>query len=341
MFKDLLFTSLFFIISTFNLIGQEPVELKMNLEVGDKYSIFLPINMNMDITMSIDKDALSAVLSEKEITLPEKKSKKEKKKGEEEIQTPAIEKMSLNINLGIFLRFKVIEFNKEVYNLQVFYDRFKIEMNSGDSVIIMDTNVEPFDIKNDFQKEWKILKKVTEQEFFFEVSSLGDIQKVRNYERIKNLLNSRPLNPLTEEESNEFFAYEYLDLDKLKSTWQSVFKIYPEQPVSIGDSWVIQTFDEDKFAPMKSIDTYTLREITEENYIIEYNSIISDNASFETISPVLITGVASGTINLSRLDNFQQIHPYALEMDMTMNFMGINMLTKTSAKDVYKVEKIN
>lgn len=341
MFKDLLFTSFFIFITSVNLVGQEPIELRMNLEVGDKYSIFLPINMNMDITMSIDKDALSTVLSEKEIVLPEKISKKEKKKSEEKILDSAIEKMSLNINLGIFLQFKVIEFNGNIYNLQVFYDRFKIEMNSGDSVIIMDTNIEPTDIKTDLQKEWKILKKVTQQEFFIEVSPLGEIQTVRNYERIKNILNSRTLNTLEEEEKEDFFAYEYLDLDKLKSTWQSVFKIYPEQPVDIGESWVIQTFDEDKFAPMKSIDTYTLREVTEESYIIEYNSIISDNASFKTISPVLITGVASGTINLSRLDNFQQTHPYALEMDMTMNFMGINMLTKTSAMDVYKVEKIN
>jgi hypothetical protein len=92
---------------------------------------------------------------------------------------------------------------------------------------------------------------------------------------------------------------------------------------------------------MKTTDTYTLKEITEENYIIEYNSIISDNASFETLSPVLITGIASGTINLSRTDNFQQIHPYALEMDMSMNFMGINMFTKTFAQDIYKVEKTN
>jgi hypothetical protein len=341
MLKDLLFTSLFFLIASFSLIGQESVQLKMNLEVGDKYSIFLPINMNMDITMSIDKEALSEVLLEKEIAIPEKKSKKEKNKTAEEIQSPAIEKMSLNLNLGIFLRFKVIEFKEDIYNLQVFYDRFKIEMNSGDSLFIMDTNTEPNNIKNDLQKEWKNLKKITEQEFFIEVSSLGDIQKVRNYDRIKNILNSSPLNSLMEEDKEAFFAYEYLDLDKLKSTWQSVFKIYPEQPVAIGESWVIQTFDEDKFAPMKSTDTYTLKEITEESYIIEYNSIISDNTSFETISPVLITGVASGTINLSRSDNFQQTHPYALEMDMSMNFMGINMLTKTSAKDVYKVEKIN
>lgn len=346
MIKNIKTSFFFLLLSTFSLSSQELVELKINLQEGDKYKVFMPMTMDMDITMSMDNKSILDVIPEAgNLATASSKSLKNKEKNkskENSASKTAAENFRLKMKMGTYYRFKVIEFVDGVYNLQVTFDRVVVMVEVEDSFMVMDTQLEPKGMDKELTDNWKTLQKIIGQEFYMEVSSIGDIQKIRNYDKILQIINNGKSQHETDEEEGEFYAFEYLSIDKLKSSWQYVFKIYPQQPVSLGESWVIDSYDEDKYAPMKSTDTYTLKEITDDYFVIEYQSVITDYVLDEAnLTPVNINGSASGTINLSRTDNFQQIHPFKIEIDMNMSFMGLTMGSKTVGQDTLKVEKIN
>lgn len=329
-----------------NLSAEDIVELNMNLREGDSYLIEIPLNMKIDMTMSMDTSEMGKLMSifstifSADNNSGKKKTKKTTSNKKNDVIEPLEEKIQMNLNLVIFLKVKVIDLIQDGYNLMVSYNRFKATMNTDDILYEIDTHKELDNKYIEFLEDWNTLRKITEYEFFMDVSSKGDINNIKNYEQINYLIAKPSKSTLLGKEEKQLDVYEYLDVEKMKAIWDGVFKIYPENPVRIGDSWYIDTFDDDKLAPTKTTSKFTLLEINESNYVINYACSITDNNSKDAVLPVIINGKGEGLITLNKQDNFQQTQPFSIEMDVFMNIFGMNSNTKVTVSDIYKVEKL-
>lgn len=111
-------------------------------------------------------------------------------------------------------------------------------------------------------------------------------------------------------------------IDQMNQSLASSFITYPENAVKVGDSWNATTEIAGQ-APMTQEFTYTVKEITPTNVILNVDGTIK-------LSPEAMmsgSGDFNGTMTINRLDGFVQSS--VLKQNLNMSVMGMDMKTVT------------
>ncbi len=116
----------------------------------------------------------------------------------------------------------------------------------------------------------------------------------------------------------------------------SFFKIFPDKPVSVGDSWSDTLLTE----AVQSITNYKLSAITDSTYVIE----LTENAATTTKATIMgaesttsMTNKTTGTIILSRQTGILKEKKLATESSGTTNIMGMPLPVTSKSSTVITV----
>jgi hypothetical protein len=111
-------------------------------------------------------------------------------------------------------------------------------------------------------------------------------------------------------------------IDQMNQSLESTFINYPENAVKVGDSWNATSEIEGQ-APMTQEFTYTVKEITQTNVVLNVDGTIK-------LSPEAMmsgSGDFNGIMTINRLDGFVQSS--VLKQNLNMSVMGMDMKTVT------------
>ncbi|MFB6317894.1 DUF6263 family protein [Saccharicrinis sp. FJH54] len=178
--------------------------------------------------------------------------------------------MGQSIDMGMTMKsslnFKVDEIKDTIYDISAKYDSVSMSMES--SMFNMTANSESEDAANPLTG---IMSGMTDKPFNIQLTKHGRIEGVSNIESLfesDNPMAQAQLDQVKVQLQNAFGE------ESVKSNLQMVTDIFPDHPVKVGDSWVINSTQSSAFK-INYNTTYTLVEKTADYYLITGSSVIT------------------------------------------------------------------
>lgn len=189
------------------------------------------------------------------------------------------------------LSHKVIAVRDSTYELEVRYQSIGMHMVIGERRIDFSS-----DNKNSQDVYTKIMMGMLDKPFTVIISRKGKVLEVKNIEKLySDMLVNLP--QITEAQKAQFKnQMEQSFGDKaIKGNFQDVFAMFPATVVGLNDTWESSTLLE-SVVTATTTTTYSLRQITDKNYLIHGDAVIKADGSAEFKQ---INGMPLRYINIS------------------------------------------
>jgi hypothetical protein len=183
-------------------------------------------------------------------------------------QTMMGQEMKIDMSYGADMLYEILPSvpNKD---LKMTYGKTKMNMSMMGRNISMDS--ENPDTTDALSKPMHALKGSV---ITATVSNKGEVVKITGTEELnKKLTDASGGNPQTAEMLKGVIGEK-----ALKSAFEQSFKIYPDKPVKLGDSWITTTTIESTYI-LHSVNTYTLNKIDGNNAVLDVASKLSTNGA--------------------------------------------------------------
>lgn len=329
--KNLFF---FFLLCTLILpsaFAQEKLNLRLQLQLNDRYRIIIPMDMPTDISMSVDEAKMKALFKE---IMPADEANEAT--ATDSSAAPKVEKTTMQMGMEMGIVMKVVEAGDKEYKLEAYYEYLESSLKSAEDSFSYSTRSSNPELSNEHKAEFESIKKVIDKKFYIVLSPNGELKSLMGYDKvISSLKKKNTANPMADDRP---LLMEQLDKDEIMTTMKEIFDVFPDKPVGVGNSWTKEYEVKDELTPYKVRTKYTLKEIQADHCRILAETVLFSDRMEKQLAHV--TGMGSGEILLSKKDFLAQTQPYTLDMDIDMEFLGMLMKFSTKAKGIYKIEKL-
>ncbi|POY37050.1 hypothetical protein C3K47_08305 [Solitalea longa] len=225
--------------------------------------------------------------------------------------------------LNITYSFDIVNAIKQDKNIKVVYDKiYSLTEAMGAST--------EYDSAKDDGTGNNPLSALKGAGFTMVVSPKGEVKSVKGAdEMMEKMAQKSSSDSATVEKVKEMLGKQFGN-EALKSTMESSLKIYPDKPVKVGESWMIESSVQ-SMLPMNIKSTYTLNEVKDNKAYITVNSVISANGPAEIMGLTLQTnlnGQNNGNMVLDIKTGVALDYQVKVEIDGTMSAMGQNIKMK-------------
>lgn len=204
------------------------------------------------------------------------------------IQHVAGQKMDMNIMMHFGMNFRVSDVTGDRIHAKMGFSSIEMEMITpmGSFLFSSEKDVEantmmPVDLS-------KMLKSMKNVSFDMVMTKYGKVESLKGYdEMIESILNTFDLSESQKIQARTALAQNFSE-EKMIEQMKNM-TIYPAYPVAIGESWMLEV----NTNQMDLENTYTLKEITENEIVLEVDSKIL-NMKIEGGSG-LLEGIQHGT----------------------------------------------
>lgn len=195
--------------------------------------------------------------------------------------------------VGCKISHKVTGIKDTTYELAVAYESLAMHMDIGGKTIDINSEMGGHDVIS------KLLMQMLHRPITVIISKTGHVLDVKNNDNLyAHMFDSIP-NISAEKKAQFKLQMEQSFGEKaLKTNFQDAFAVFPNNPVSINDKWIVNTqLDKVIFANIKT--TYTLKGINDNSYNVQGQAEVTpiENAEYSPINgmPVNCTQV-NGTV---------------------------------------------
>ncbi|UKT63753.1 DUF6263 family protein [Pedobacter mucosus] len=216
-------------------------------------------------------------------------------------------------------------------NINVIYNRIYMKSVTGGNTMILDSNVPDSTKKNPFSG-------LKGARFSMVFAPNGEIKAVTGIDKMVAKMATEMTNDTSEVKQIQNSLTQQFNAEMVKQTMESSFKIYPEKPVKIGDSWTVDTKIKMSM-PIETITKYTLKDVKNGIATLNVNGTLLSKGNFETMGNKLETdlkGTNSGDVEMDiksgmvinshlRIDLFGTMKSMGKNIDFDMQ--GINKIT--------------
>lgn len=238
------------------------------------------------------------------------------------------QEINLTQNIGTDYTFDITDGKNGDKNVKVIYNRITMKSIAMGNTMIMDSEQDNTDKKNPFSG----LKGATFNMVFGsngEIKSVTGISEMLDGMVVKMTSDSSQLKQLKASLSKQFNA------EAMKQTMESSFKLYPDKPVKIGDSWAVDTKVQMSM-PIETNTTYMLKEVKDGIATLNVKGTLVSKGNFETMGNNMETdlkGTNSGDVQLDIKTGM------ILNSHLRIEMFGI---VKTMGQDIdFEIQGIN
>lgn len=187
--------------------------------------------------------------------------------------------------------FEVKSIENSIYQIDVSYKEL------GISIDFFGSSIEFSSLKEDINDVTsKILKNMTNKKFSLKMNKSGKILELKGIDNLYNdLFNG--VEGISQEEKDEIttqMKYSFGE-ESFKNNLEMSTPIFSDKNVKIGDKWTTNAKVNSGFT-LNLNSTYTLKNITNDSYIIELNSIINTEDVYNNINGVFAKYDLDGTM---------------------------------------------
>lgn len=319
-------------ISLCRLSANEKLKLVYDLKVGDNYRIDLPMRMPFDMVIALDSSLVEQI-----------KQASDSIKTADDIDSTAIivdnyqQAINIDMTMRMILNCKVYEVKDDVYVLGMYYERLEYKSKTPDAEYEFNSMSKINTISEDTKVEFDKLKSIIGKKFIVELNKNGDIIDIKNYDKIEKYLTIS--NSTEVDASKSSSLAQQLDGNSLKTNLTDIFGVLPKKSVSVGDYWTKEVVVKDDMMPYINKTRYTLKAIEDDELVIQAESIVySDKMNTNVFYS---EGDGSSMIRINKNDLFLQTQNSTVDLDMSMNLLGMDFKIKSKIETNYSVSKIN
>lgn len=230
------------------------------------------------------------------------------------------QEINLTQNIGTDYTFDITDGKNGDKNVKVIYNRITMKSVAMGNTMVMDSEQDNADKQNPFSG----LKGATFNMIFGangEIKSVTGISEMLDGMVVKMTTDSSQLKQLKTSLSKQFNA------EAMKQTMESSFKLYPDKPVKIGDSWNVDTKMQMSM-PIETNTTYVLKEVSNGIATLNVKGTLVSKGNFETMGNNMETdlkGTNSGDVQLDVKTGMILNSHLRIEMFGIVKTMGQNI----------------
>ncbi|MBC6113074.1 DUF6263 family protein [Pedobacter fastidiosus] len=215
--------------------------------------------------------------------------------------------------------------------IKVIYNRISMKSSGMGNTMTMDSDIQDPAKPNPFSG----LKGAS---FEMTFGANGSIKSVNGLEKMLDNMASKMTKDTSQIKAIKASLGKQFSAEGMKQTMESSFKIYPDKPVKIGDSWTVDTKMQ-MTMPIETITTYTLKLVKDGIAFLNVNGTLVSKGSFDSMGTKIDTdlkGTNSGDMQIDlktglvlsshlRLEMFGTMKAKDQNIDFDME--GINQIT--------------
>ena len=243
--------------------------------------------------------------------------------------------INLNQTIGTEYTFAIRNGDGLEKDVQVIYDRIYMKSEVGGKTMNMDSDDQNTEKVNPFRK----LKGAS---FTMIMLPNGAIKSISGIDKMVSDMASSTSTDTAVVNSLKLSLAKQFNTETLKETMESSLKVYPDQPIKVGESWTVVT--ENKMAmPMQMTSHYTLKEVKNNIAYLNISGTLISKGNFEAMSNAMetdLTGTNSGDAELDLKTGLIMNSHFRIEMEGTIKSMGQSIgfklqgLNKIVAKEI-------
>lgn len=175
----------------------------------------------------------------------------------------------------------------------------------------------------------------------------GEVKSVNGIDKMVAKMAVEMTNDTSQIKQIQNSLRQQFNADMVKQTMESSFKIYPDQPVKIGDSWTVDT-KMHMSMPIETVTKFTLKAVNDGVATLGVSGTLVSNSSFENMGNEIETdlkGTNSGNVDINIKTGMVINSHLRVDLFGTMKSMGQNVdfdmegINKIIGKEIITVEK--
>jgi len=233
--------------------------------------------------------------------------------------------------IGTDYIFDITEGHNGDKDLKVTYNKLYMKSNAMGNAMTLSSDDQDSTKKNPFSG----LKGAS---FYMTISPSGTIKTVAGIDQMLDNMAIRMTNDTSQVKQIKNALSKQFSNEIVKQTMESSFKIYPDKPVKIGDSWTVDTKMQMSM-PIETITQYTLKEVKDGIAILSVKGTLVSKGNFEAMGNKMETdlqGTNSGETSIDIktgivLNSHLRVELYgkmkSMGQDIDFEMQGINKIT--------------
>lgn len=209
-------------------------------------------------------------------------------------QQMAGHRTSLSQNIGTEYLFDIRNGDGQEKNIEVTYKRIFMKSKGMGNQMEMDSE----DADTTKENSFRGLKDAT---FNMVMMPNGTLKSVTGVEQMVNTMVERMKADSLMKIKIKASLNQQFNAEGMKHTLESSLKIYPDQPVKVGDSWTVDTKMQ-LTMPVETITKYTLTEVKDDIAFLKINGTLLSKGSFQSMGNKIDTDLSGTNVGDAELD---------------------------------------
>ena len=209
-------------------------------------------------------------------------------------QQMAGHRTSLSQNIGTEYLFDIRNGDGQEKNIEVTYKHIFMKSKGMGNQMEMDSE----DADTTKENSFRGLKDAT---FNMVMMPNGTLKSVTGVEQMVNTMVERMKADSLMKIKIKASLNQQFNAEGMKHTLESSLKIYPDQPVKVGDSWTVDTKMQ-LTMPVETITKYTLTEVKDDIAFLKINGTLLSKGSFQSMGNKIDTDLSGTNVGDAELD---------------------------------------
>ncbi len=244
--------------------------------------------------------------------------------------------INLTQTIGTDYTFDITEGHNGDKDIKVTYNRLFMKSTAMGNTMNLDSDEADSTKKNPFAG----LKGAS---FYMTVASNGGVKTVAGIDKMLDNVAGKMTSDTTKLKAVKNAMSKQFNAEAVKQTMESSFKIYPEKPIKIGDSWTVDTKLQMSM-PIETITQYTLKEVNGNTAVLSVKGNLISKGNFDAMNNHMETdlkGTNSGEVAVDLktgivLNSHLRIELYgkmkSMGQDIDFEMQGINKIVGKEIK---------
>jgi hypothetical protein len=182
--------------------------------------------------------------------------------------------MEIKMTITANTRYVVNKVSEGQYEIDIIYDQLAMKMESPMMNMNYDSQAVP-DVTNPMNAAFSSL---IGQKFNMVMDSKGKVLSVKGFENVMDSLTAKMGGNRDAAEQMAASLKDQFGNESMQSSMEMVMAIFPEKPVSVGETWVVNTVS-NKGMQMTNENTLTLKDASNGKWVLSGNSKLTTNAN--------------------------------------------------------------
>lgn len=202
--------------------------------------------------------------------------------------------ISLSQNIGTEYVFDIRNGDRQEKDIEVTYKRIFMKSKGMGNQMEMDSE----DADTTRENSFRGLKDATFNMVMLPNGTLKSVNGVT--QMVDHMIGKMKADSMQKIKIKAELAQQF-NAEGMKQTLESSLKIYPDQPVKIGDSWTVDTKMQ-LTMPVETITKYTLSEVKDDIAFLKINGTLLSKGSFQSMGNTINTDLTGTNVGDAELD---------------------------------------